>query len=135
MNKLIDELYEKIVKETAKEIAVRMLNDKLPTEKVAQYSGLTIEELTTLQKSLGISPQDQFAITQEQSAKHEFVETENEDTTPVFYKSSDVARMLGCSKPTAYQIMHRKDFPLVKAGNRMTAYKTAFEKWAMERRD
>ena len=135
MNKLIDELYEKIVKETAKEIAVRMLNDKLPLQKVAQYSGLTIEELTTLQKSLGISSQDEFAKNQEQSAKHEFVETENEDTTPVFYKSSDIAIILGCSMPIAYQIMHRNDFPLIKMGSHLRVYKNAFEKWAMECRD
>ena len=112
-----------------------MLNDKLPLQKVAQYSGLTIEELTTLQKSLGISPQDEFTITQEQSAKHEIVETEDEDTTPVFYKSSDITRILGCPDPTARQIMNRKDFPLIKVGKNYRVYKTAFEKWAMECRD
>ena len=68
-------------------------------------------------------------------AKHEFVETENEDTTPVFYKSSDITRILGCSDPTARQIMNRKDFPLIKVGKNYRVYKTAFEKWAMECRD
>lgn len=135
MSTLVDEFREEITKEVTKNMAVKMLNDKLPTEKVAEYSGLTIEEVTTLQKSLGISPQDEFAINQEQSAKYEFVETKNEDTTPVFYKSSDIAIILGCSMPIAYQIMHRNDFPLIKMGSHLRVYKNAFEKWAMERRD
>lgn len=59
----------------------------------------------------------------------------NEDNEPIFYKPTDVTRLLHCSLPTAYNIMHRKDFPLIKVGNHLRVYKVAFEKWAMERRD
>lgn len=142
MSTLIDEFREEVAKEVAKKLAIRMLSDKLPLEKVAEYSGLTIEDITILQKeslieknSIEILMEDAPALTQDQSVENEIIEPEIEDTIPVFYKSTDIARILGCSKPTVYQVMHRKDFPLIRAGNRLTVYKNAFEKWAMERRD
>ncbi len=142
MSTLIDEFREEVAKEVAKKLAVRMLSDKLPLEKVVEYSGLTIEEVTTLQKEFLIEKssdeilmEDEFALIQDQSAETKIIETENEDTKPVFYKSSDVARILGCSMPIAYQIMHRNDFPLIKMGSHLRVYKNAFEKWAMECRD
>ena len=36
----------------ARETALRMLKDNIPVEKVANYAGLTIEEVTKLQKDL-----------------------------------------------------------------------------------
>lgn len=53
---------------------------------------------------------------------------------PVFYTSKDVARIMGCSIPTANEIMHRRDFPLITVGRKLKVYKAAFEKWAMEKR-
>lgn len=76
-------------------------------------------------KSKSILVQDEFVLTQEQNVENEITKNENEDTNPIFYNSLDIARILGCSKPTAYQVMHRKDFPLIKAGNRLKVYKTA----------
>ncbi len=58
---------------------------------------------------------------------------ENNQET-VFYNTKDVARCLGCSIPTAREIMMRYDFPLIKAGKNLKVYKEAFEKWASERR-
>lgn len=57
------------------------------------------------------------------------------DERTVFYTPEDLVEILQSSKPTVYKMMHRKDFPLVRVGNRMRVYKNAFEKWAMERRD
>ena len=53
---------------------------------------------------------------------------------PVFYGTKDVAQLLGCSIPTAREIMQRPDFPLVMVGKSMRVYKEALIKWAMERR-
>lgn len=61
--------------------------------------------------------------------------TSGENETTVFYTPSEVAKILQCSMPTVYQIMHRTDFPLIKVGSHLRVYKKAFEKWAMERRD
>lgn len=58
----------------------------------------------------------------------------NEENDPIFYKPTDIARLLDCSLPTTYNIMHREDFPLINVGNHLRVYKVAFEKWAMERR-
>lgn len=57
--------------------------------------------------------------------------TENQ---PIFYGTKEIARSLGCSIPLAREIMHRPDFPLVKVGKNLKVYKSAFEKWASERR-
>lgn len=58
---------------------------------------------------------------------------ETEDT--VFYTPEDLVEILHSSKPTVYKMMHRRDFPLIRVGNRLRVYKNAFEQWAMERRD
>ena len=51
-----------------------------------------------------------------------------------FYGTRGVAQCLGCSLPTAREIMHRYDFPLIKVGKNLRVQKAAFEKWASERR-
>ena len=51
-----------------------------------------------------------------------------------FYGTREVAQCLGCSLPTAREIMHRYDFPLIKVGKNLRVQKAAFEKWASERR-
>lgn len=51
-----------------------------------------------------------------------------------FYGTKEVAQCLGCSIPTAREIMHRYDFPLILVGKNLRVSKAAFEKWASERR-
>lgn len=53
----------------------------------------------------------------------------------IFYGTKEVAQCLGCSLPTAREIMQSYDFPLIRAGKNFKVAKPAFEKWAMERRD
>lgn len=53
---------------------------------------------------------------------------------PVFYGTKEVAQFLGCSIPTAREIMRRHDFPAIYTGRIIRVYKGALEKWAMERR-
>jgi len=56
------------------------------------------------------------------------------ENTMIFYGTKEIARSFGCSIPLAREIMHRPDFPLVKVGKNLKVYKSAFEKWASERR-
>ena len=56
------------------------------------------------------------------------------DETTVFYGTKDIAKCLGCSLPTAREIMHRSDFPLIKVGKNLKVLKAAFEEWAMKQR-
>ena len=46
-------------------------------------------------------------------------------TDTVFYDTKAVAKCLGCSIPTARNIMYRADFPLVKAGKNLSDAKKA----------
>lgn len=45
-------IMEDMRKETVKETAIKMLKDNVPAEKVAEYSGLSLEEVEELKKSL-----------------------------------------------------------------------------------
>lgn len=50
-----------------------------------------------------------------------------------FFGTKEVAACLGCSIPTAREIMHRRDFPLIQVGRALKVSRSAFEKWASER--
>ena len=51
-----------------------------------------------------------------------------------FLNTKDIAALMGVSLPVARQIMHRKDFPLIKAGKNLKVMRKNFEEWASERR-
>lgn len=61
-------------------------------------------------------------------------ETTKKTNEIVFLKTEEVANALGCSVPTARQIMRRPDFPLIRVGKNMRVSKSAFLKWAEARR-
>lgn len=63
------------------------------------------------------------------------IPNETKENDAIFYTTKDLCRILGCSDPTARELMNRPDFPLIKVGKNNRVYKPAFEKWAMERRD
>ena len=52
----------------------------------------------------------------------------------IFYNTEQVAKMLGCSVPTARGIFHRRDFPALVIGKNFKVEKHAFERWCSERR-
>lgn len=41
----------------------------------------------------------------------------------------EMARKLGVSRPTAYELVKRQDFPVLKVGRRLLVPKVAFEQW------
>lgn len=43
---------------------------------------------------------------------------------------SEVAEMLGVSRPVVYQLIHREDFPAFKIGKRTVVPRLALEEWA-----
>lgn len=45
------------------------------------------------------------------------------------YKVEDLCGLLGISRPTAYELAHRNDFPTIRIGRRLLIPKTALEKW------
>jgi excisionase family DNA binding protein len=50
-----------------------------------------------------------------------------------FLNTKEVAEALGCSLPTARQIMMRYDFPLIRVGRAMKVEKNALLEWASHR--
>ena len=60
-------------------------------------------------------------------------ETKDLDEALIFYGTEDVSAFLGCSIPTARQIMRRADFPLIMVGKNMRVSKKALKEWAISR--
>ena len=51
------------------------------------------------------------------------------DELPLFLNSDLVAKTLGIAPSSAYELMHEKDFPALRIGNRIVAPKEAFIRW------
>ncbi len=49
---------------------------------------------------------------------------------PLFLNADTVAQVLGIAKSSAYELMHEKDFPAIRVGNRMLVEKSKFKEWA-----
>ena len=60
--------------------------------------------------------------------------TPEERSMMQFIGAKEIAELMGCSIPIARQIMHRRDFPLVKCGKNLRVMKSEFVRWASERR-
>ena len=60
--------------------------------------------------------------------------TSEEKSNMQFIGTKEIAELMGCSIPIARQIMHRKDFPLIKCGKNLRVMKSEFGRWASERR-
>ena len=51
------------------------------------------------------------------------------DELPLFLNAQTVANLLGVSTTTAYEVMHRKDFPCIRVGSRLIVPKEKFMEW------
>ncbi len=51
------------------------------------------------------------------------------DELPLFFNADTVAKVLGVSVSSAYELMHEKDFPALKIGNRIVVPKGDFSQW------
>ena len=51
------------------------------------------------------------------------------DDLPLFLNADMVANVLGISAASSYELMHEKDFPVLKIGSRMVVPKEKFAAW------
>ena len=51
------------------------------------------------------------------------------DELPLFLNATTVAKVLGVSPSSSYELMHEPDFPVLKIGNRMVVPKGNFIQW------
>ena len=51
------------------------------------------------------------------------------DELPLFLNAEMLAKVLGVATSTAYELMHEKDFPALKIGNRLLVPKEKFRLW------
>ena len=48
---------------------------------------------------------------------------------PLFLNAKTVAKVLGVSLSSGYELMHQQDFPTLKIGNRIVVPKERFVQW------
>ena len=51
------------------------------------------------------------------------------DDLPLFLNAAMVAQVLGISAASSYELMHEKDFPVLKIGSRLVVPKEKFTTW------
>ena len=51
------------------------------------------------------------------------------DELPLFLNADTVAKLLGISPSSGYELMHQKYFPVLRIGNRMVVPKEKFRAW------
>lgn len=56
----------------------------------------------------------------------------NFEELPLFLNAKIVAKTLGVSPSTAYELMHEKGFPSLRIGNRIVVPKEQFQQWVEE---
>ena len=54
------------------------------------------------------------------------------DDLPLFLNAETVAKVLGVSISSAYELMHEPGFPVLRVGNRMVVPKEQFIQWVEE---
>ena len=54
------------------------------------------------------------------------------DELPLFLNLELVAKVLGVSPSSGYELMHEPDFPVLRVGNRMVVPKEKFMQWVEE---
>lgn len=51
------------------------------------------------------------------------------DELPLFLNAAMVAKILGIAPSSSYELMHEKDLPVLRVGNRMVVPKEKFIEW------
>ena len=54
---------------------------------------------------------------------------ESYDELPLFLNADTVAKAMGVSPSSGYELMHEKEFPSLKIGNRIVVPKERFIRW------
>ena len=53
----------------------------------------------------------------------------NYDELPLFLNAATVAKVLGIAPSSSYELIHEKNFPTLRIGNRIVVPKKAFIQW------
>ena len=61
--------------------------------------------------------------------QHERIKLQKYDELPLFLNAATVAKVLGIAPSSSYELMHEKDFPALRIGNRIVVPKEAFIRW------
>ena len=56
----------------------------------------------------------------------------NYDELPLFLNAATVAKVLGVSPSSGYELMHESDFPVLKIGSRLVVPKEKFMEWGSQ---
>ncbi len=51
------------------------------------------------------------------------------DELPLFLNAENVAKVLGISSSSSYELMHQQNFPALRIGNRIVVPKERFIQW------
>ena len=51
------------------------------------------------------------------------------DELPLFLNTATVAKVLGIAPSSSYELIHERDFPVLRIGNRIVVPKEAFIRW------
>ena len=54
------------------------------------------------------------------------------DELPLFLNAATVAKVLGVSPSSGYELMHEPDFPVLKIGSRLVVPKEKFVEWVSQ---
>ena len=54
------------------------------------------------------------------------------DELPLFLNAATVAKVLGISPSSGYELMHETDFPVLKIGSRLVVPKEKFAEWVSQ---
>ena len=55
------------------------------------------------------------------------------DELPLFLNAEMMAKVLGVSPSSGYELMHKSDFPVLKVGSRLVVPKRKFVEWVSRR--
>ena len=64
-----------------------------------------------------------------QECKMKHSQIKSYDELPLFLNADLVGKTLGVASSTAYELMHEKNFPAVRIGNRFVVPKEEFQAW------
>lgn len=70
--------------------------------------------------------ENQFRIQEVQVKQSKY---KSYDELPLFLNAALVAEVLGIAPSSAYELMHEKEFPMLKVGSRMVVPKERFIEW------
>ena len=61
--------------------------------------------------------------------QHERIRLQELNELPLFLNAATVAKVLGVSPSSGYELMHEPDFPVLKIGSRLVVPKEKFVEW------